>query len=342
MTRTTFAFVLFLLSALAASLVATGPRAQAQDAAAEPAPADATTGAATATAPADPPPDPAVAEAMERYADANGLFERGDFRGALAEMQRVLELLEGNENQYIVLYNLGRVYEELHRYDLAVTAFQRFLDEAPADAPDRSDADASLRALDRLLGTVAITVDVEHAEVWVGEWQVGEAPGEIRVPSGVHLLELRAEGHETVRRQIEITARTRLELTESLPVLSDFHGLDPALFVSSTALAVVAAAVGATLGGMSLSLSNDSAACATRPGCSIANVTARRREVADLSLGADILYGTAGLFAVTAIVLVFVTDWGGRPAPASAEASAFRVVPRAGPDGGGVTLDVRF
>lgn len=299
--------------------------------------------AADATVEAEAAPDPALAEAMERFADANTFFERGDFRGALAEMQRVYELLEGHENQHFVLYNLGRVYEELHRYDLAVATFQRYLDESPPDAEDRADAEASLRALERLLGVVSITVDVEHAEVWIGEWQVGEAPGEIRVPSGVHVLELRAEGHETVRRQIEITARARLELTETMPVLNDFRGLDPALFVTSTALAVIAAGVGAVLGGAALSMSQDAMACGTRPGCMLENEAGRRSQISDFALGADVLFGTAGLFAITSVILIFVTDWGGRPEAAAAPAaSAFRLVPHAGPDGGGLVLDARF
>ena len=125
--------------------------------------------AADAAPETEEPVDAATAEAMERFADAQGLFDRGAHRGALAELQRVYELLEGSENQYIVLYNLGRVYEELHRYDLAFDTFQSYLDRSPPDAEDRSDTEASLRALERMLGTIAITVDVKHTDVWIGE-----------------------------------------------------------------------------------------------------------------------------------------------------------------------------
>ena len=58
-------------------------------------------------------------------------------------MQRVYELLEGNENQYVVLYNLGRVYEELFQYDRAIEAYERYIAESPEDAADRADAQAS-------------------------------------------------------------------------------------------------------------------------------------------------------------------------------------------------------
>lgn len=323
-------------------LPAVPTRAQDASATGESAPSAGETAAAEAAPETEEAVDPATAEAMERFADAQGLFDRGDHRGALAELQRVYELLEGSENQYIVLYNLGRVYEELHRYDLAFDTFQSYLDRSPADAEDRADTEASLRALERMLGTVAITVDVEHADVWIGEWQVGEAPGEIRVPSGVHQLEVRAEGHETVRQQIEVTARSRIEISITMPVLSDFRGLTPALFVSSTVAAVLAAGVGAALGGVALSLSSDAEACGTRMGC-VLDVAARRREISDFALGADILFGTAALFAITSVVLVFVTDWGGAPATADdGEPSAFLVLPVAGPDGAGVSLHVAF
>lgn len=318
--------LLILLLALSAS---SAGRALAQDAA----------DAAASDEAAAEPADPATEEAMLRYADAQALFDRGDHRGALAEMQRVYELLEGSENQYIVLYNLGRVYEELHRYDLAVETYQRFLNDSPADAADRADVEASLRALERLLGTVVIHVDVESAEVWIGEWQVGTAPGEIRVPSGVHQLELRAEGHETVRRQIQIAARETITVDASLPTLSDFRGLDPALFITSTVLAVVSAGIGFGLGGTALSLSSDATSCGTRPMCTL-DTEARRSDISNFALGADVLYGVAGLFAVTSVILVFVTDWGGRTETPAA--TAFRWMPHVGPDGAGASLDIRF
>jgi tetratricopeptide (TPR) repeat protein len=312
-----------LLLSLAA-LVVSAP-ASAQDAAVE--------------AEVEAPADPATEEAMTRFADANALFERGDHRGALAEMLRVYELLEGSENQYIVLFNLARVYEELHRYDLAVETYERYLASSPADAPDRSDVEAILRALERLLGSSVISVDVDEAEVWIGEWQVGVAPGEIRVPSGVHQIELRAPGHETVRRQIEVAARESVAVEAHLPLLSDFHGLDPAIFVTTTVLAVIGLGVGAGLGGAALAANADATACGDRPGCML-DIGARRHEIADLALGADVAFGIAGLFAVTSIVLAFVTDWGGRPVEPTE--TAWRLLPSVGPDGAGLSFGASF
>ncbi len=305
-------------------LLALGPRAEAQDAQ----PADAAAPSAQPAASAG-----GEAEAMERFADAQAMFERGDHRGALAEMQRVYDLLEGSPTQYVLLYNISRVYEELHRYDLAVTHLQRFLAAAPPDAPDRADAAASLRALERLLGVVVLRVNVPHAQVWIGEWQVGEAPGEIRVPSGINVLEVRAAGYESARRELSVTARSRVELTLTLAALSDFRGLDRRIFITSTVAAGVAALAGAALGGAALALHDDAAQCATTAGCKL-EVPARRQTIADLALAADISFAAAGVFAVTSVVLGLLTDWGHHAARAAAsDATALRVAPLLGARG---------
>jgi tetratricopeptide (TPR) repeat protein len=301
------------------SLLGARGLAQADGAPPDAAPPDA---APPDAAPADAPiEDARMAEAMERFADAQALFERGDASGALAEMERVYELLEGNPNQYVVLYNLGRVYEELHRYDRAVDYYNRYLSESPADGSDRADAEASLRALERLLGTLRIEANVEGAEIWVDENMMGTAPATLRVPAGTHVVELRAPGHEPSRQEVQVAARTEEAVSVNLAALSDFRGISPAVFASTSAAALVALGVGIGLGVNALSLSDASTACGVTPGC-VLDVGARRQEIADFALAADVLYGTAGLFAVTSVVLLFVTDWGG--APASGEATALR------------------
>jgi tetratricopeptide (TPR) repeat protein len=305
---------------LAFSVVTT---ASAQDQPATPDPGDASAQVDTSAA-----ESPEVAEAMERFADANAMFERGDRAGALSEMQRVYELLEGNESQYVVLYNLGRVYEELFQYDRAIEAYQRYVAESPEDAEDRADAQASLRALERLLGTIVITTNAPSASVWIGDQEVGSAPGELRIPSGHHALELRAPGFESVRREIDVAARSRLELDIPLTALSDFHGVSPAIFVTTTSLAVVALGVAIGLGVNAVLLSNDAAACGTTPGCQL-DVPGRAQSIRDFALAADVTYGVAGLFGVASVVLAFLTDWGGRP-DAAPTAPTARLMPTLG------------
>lgn len=255
------------------------------------------------------PPDPRVAEAMERFDDARALFDRGDHRAALVEMQRVYELLEGEANQFVVLYNLGRVYEELHRYDRAIEHYRGYLEAAGPDAEDRENAQASLSALERFLGTLAISVDAPRAEVWIGEWQVGEAPGRIPVPAGRHSVELRAPGYESVRVSVDVAARTEVPLAVSMTRLSDLEGLPPWLFVGSTVMAGVALAAGGAFGGYTLALEADANDCASTPGCHLDPIE-RRATISDMALVADILLASGAAFAIASLVLVFLTDWG--------------------------------
>ncbi len=284
--------------------------------------------------------DPQSREALERFEDAERIFEQGDYRGALAEFQRIYELLEGHPNRYFVLFNLGRAYEELHRYDRAIEMYRRYLREGGAEADGRADVEASLRALERLLGTVEIAIEgPERAEVWLGEWQVGEAPGRISVPGGQHVIEIRAEGFEPQRREIEVAARQEVRIEVAMARLSDFRGITPAVFTTTSVLAVASLGVAIGLSAHSLALHNDAEGCATRVSC-VLDPQARQREIRDVALAADVSYGIAGVFAVTSVVLVFLTDWEGRPAP-SDEASV-SVLPGFGRDFGGVQVSGRF
>lgn len=265
----------------------------------------------------EPPPSPEYTEALERFDQAQAIFERGDYGAALAEFERIYELLAGHPNRYFVLFNVARSYEELHRYDRAIEYYQRYLDEGGQDAENRADVEASLRALERLLGTIAFTaevaqpgIDVPAVEVWLGSSHVGDAPGEVRIPGGQHTIELRAQGFETVRQEVQVASRQRVEIHVVLHQLSTFRGVSPALLVSATAVALVAAGIGAGLGVYALQLSDESERCAMQPRCSL-DVDGRRQTIRDFALGADVLFGTAALFAITAIVLIPLTDWGG-------------------------------
>ncbi len=258
--------------------------------------------------------DPRHREALERFDAASALFERGDARGALAEMQAVYDLLEGRADRYVVLYNFGRIYEALHRYDRATELYRRYLAESPPDGEDRADAEVALRVLERLLGTLLVSSNV-RAEVWLDDSLVGESPGEIPLPAGVFAIELRASGHETVRREVELAAGRRVEITASLPRLSDVHGLSPIFAMSSAAITFLSLGAGIGLGVHALSMHDGANACAPTDSCG--DPEGLSRTIGDFALGADLAFAGAALFAVTATVLVFFTDWGaGEDSPA--------------------------
>ena len=325
------------LAVLLSGLVS-APAVRAQDA---PAPA----GTAEATPPTAP--DAAYAEALERFGQAQAQFQRGDHAGALAEFERIYTLLEGNPRQPAVLFNMGRAQEELHRYDRAISAYERYLEAAATDAPNRADVEASLRALDRLLGTIAVevvsadpAVELPDVELWVDGELEGQAPRSLRVPGGQHLVELRAAGFEAARQEVLVVTRQSSAVRVELRPLSQYRGVSPALFATTAALAAVSAGVGAGFGAQALTLHDDVDRCAVTPMCMI-DPEAEGARIRDAAVVADVLFAGAGVLGVTAVVLAFVTDWGG--APATPETGPrVQVTPVVGPGLALAQLSVRY
>src|SRR5690606_17791482 len=85
--------------------------------------------ATSVTAAAQAGGDPRMSEAERRFAEAEALYTRGDYTGALVEFQRIYDLLEGHERRYFVLYNMGRCQEQLFRYADALDSYHRYLRE---------------------------------------------------------------------------------------------------------------------------------------------------------------------------------------------------------------------
>jgi len=271
----------------------------------------------------------APSEVERQIAQGEALFEAGNFDAALAEFDSAYALLEGDPTRYYLLWNIGQCHERLFHYDRALAYYQRYLDEGGPGAEDRATVEATMRALDGLLARVEVSANVEGASIWVDGHEVDVVPATIRVPGGTHRVEVRAEGHTAEVREIQLAARGTLRIEIVLHVVSDFEGLEPWLFWTSGGVALVSALVGAGVGIAALVDSS--------------NVTARDRQTrseedrvrsAGLALGADVLYGVAGLFATTALVLAFLTDWDDGP-PRGPTATLLPVI---GADGFGLAL----
>ncbi len=91
---------------------------------------------------------PAIQEARRRYTLAEELFHGGNYAGALREWEQVYQLMEGHPNRGMVLFNIGRAYQELNRTREALSHFRRYLAETPESAPQRAEASQIIRELE--------------------------------------------------------------------------------------------------------------------------------------------------------------------------------------------------
>jgi len=93
--------------------------------------------------------DPRIAEARERFEEADAAFESGDFERALSGFEASHQIMveAGHPNAILVLFNIAASNERLDRQRVALTQFERFLAEAPADSPLREEAERRAEAL---------------------------------------------------------------------------------------------------------------------------------------------------------------------------------------------------
>ncbi len=261
-------------------------------------------------------------EARTRFLQGVALARGGDCRGALSEFEVSLTLMERASTRF----NIAQCQEELHRYDLAVRDYQRYLLAAAPEDPNRPIAEATLRALRNLLGTLHVESNVP-AEVWLEDRIVGHAPGEVLVPGGHHAVELRADGYIAARREVDITARQTFSLSVTLEqaqttieqnieqnisnntnITVERPPLSPAVFWTGIALTGVAALAGGAFGTYALILNQD--ALALDP-----FQPRDTSQIADMALAADICFISAGVLGVGTLVMAFLTDWGGETPP---------------------------
>jgi tetratricopeptide (TPR) repeat protein len=251
---------------------------------------------------------PLAREVIDR---AEALFEVGNFEAALVDFARAHELLQGDPRQWTVLHNLAVCHERLFHYDRALDLYAQYLREGHPSPANVRAVRAVLESLRGLLGTLRIDSNV-RAEVWVDDRRMAEAPGTLRLPAGLHDIELRAHLHQAVRREVEVRPRVNARMQFELQRLSDYRGLPSAYFWSGAGLTAVALITGAALGASALEARTHGEAAAARAmQARTAEAERAERKVQQLSVGADIAFGAAALFAAGSAVLAFLTDWNG-------------------------------
>jgi tetratricopeptide (TPR) repeat protein len=332
-----------VLAALCAS--ALGATARAQDALtpAPPLAPEAAPAVEPAAIPAADEEPVALEAARGHFKQGIAYAEAGNCGAAIAEFEAAYKLVPRAN----ALYNIGQCEERLFRYDLAIATYQRYLQEAPPDAPDRPSVQAALGTLRNLLGVVHLTTNVP-AEVWIDDRLAGVAPGDVYVPAGGHSLEVRAEGFIPKRAEVKLVGRQEMSLSLTLDraqttvQVTETTGLSPVVFWVGTAATVVALGVGV---GFALDAGSQHDHAETLPAVDPAREQARA-DIESAELTADIFFGGALVLGIGTTIVGFLTDWDGderRPdATEPPSPVALRVTPIASQRVAGVSLQGAF
>lgn len=257
----------------------------------------------SATEPAPQSSEPREREAELRQWRALRLFCVGSYEASSAEFEALYALREGNPNRYRILFFLGRNAERLRRYDEAVRTYQRYLEQAPADAPNREALQSAIETLTNLLGTVEVRVARPGAELWIDDRRAGDAPSSVRLAGGRHVVEVRAPGFSPSRREVTVEAGRTVTVQLTLEALSARRGLPVGAF--GAAVAITGAAALATVGlGVAVVVEHGRGEGLLNSAANMAQwTTADADHLRSLALATDVTLGvTVVLAAATAVV----------------------------------------
>lgn len=271
-------------------------------------------------------------EAKERVGRAEQLYEAGNYDAALTEFQSAYDTMVGHPARAYVLYNVARCQERLYRYDAAIASYRKYLTIAAEDEADRPKVEATIENLEGFLGTIVIEVSADKGaalpdyEVWVDSHLVGENLKQFLIPGGTHQVEIRAQGFEVKTAEVQVPARAqKLASFKISPLAKEYKGISRNYFYTAAGLTVAAGATGSVFGLLAVSQRN--------------KVDQKEPEavtdddvdsIKKKALYADIFFISAGVFATSATILAFLTDWSDEKPPLTpngphSKESAFKV-----------------
>ena len=142
-------------------------------------------------------------EARARVQRGLELYDEGDYRLALVELERAYEIAPS----YKLLYNIGQIHIQLGEYARAQRALRRYLEDGGAEiAPERrAEVEKDLEMVATRIATVTIEVNVPDAEVFVNDQVAGRAPlAKLPVEPGTLRIVVTRAGYESQTRAVRL------------------------------------------------------------------------------------------------------------------------------------------
>lgn len=148
---------------------------------------------------------------------AQDLFERGMRTLEAGRSHDAIPLLEASYFCRAVpgtLYNLAAAYDGVGSYLRAVESYQRYLqDQRAGNADERTlRVRSRIEVLQGHLGLIVLRRLPEGAQVFVDGRERPLFVGGLYVNPGVNVLDVRAAGHQSVRRDLRVVAGGRVEI----------------------------------------------------------------------------------------------------------------------------------
>lgn len=170
---------------------------------------------------APPPPptavDPAVLEDAKRHFQQGvALYNDANYNAALAEFEAAYKLRPSAG----VLYNIGLSQKSLFRYNEAIASLEKFLTTDPKLTAERkTEVTQLITEMKALLADVTFDVTPAGATVLLDGRTIGTTPLVYPIATGQHVVEIVAEGHKPLRRELMITAGVPVKIANPLTVI---------------------------------------------------------------------------------------------------------------------------
>jgi hypothetical protein len=188
--------------------------------------ASATDDAAADAAGSTETPDAKPAPSQEDVKRAGSHFERGlqlyndaEYRLALIEFERAYQLVPN----YRVKYNIAQVSIQIGRYAHALRALEAYLEQGgdKISSERRTQVEADLKMLAGRTARVAVTSNVEGAEILLDDSVVAQTPlpDPLLIDAGEHRLMVRHRGYQPRTEQVTLAGGDELEVNlELVPI----------------------------------------------------------------------------------------------------------------------------
>jgi len=277
------------------------------------------------------PATPASPEEASAHFDRGvKFFNDGDYVAAMVQFKRAYEL----DPNWAVLYNIGQTAREQRLYSQALPALERYLKEGGEQikADRRARVEGWISELKEKVASVVFTSNQTGVVIAVDDVEIGKTPlvKPVVMDAGRRKITASKDGFAPLTRFIEVAGTEHkvvdlqlVSLTGSGPEGNGSgkggetppevkHTPWPWVSLGVTGALGVATAV---VGGLAISKKSDfDDELAKVPGDAAA-IEDARSSAKSFALGADVLGGLTGAFAIVTVV-AFVVDYTRKPAKA--------------------------